>query len=208
MQKGRQLVYSFMRFGFLSALIAISSACATRVQPVGNWSRPADLQLNEKSLESVAVLVRCGLIEPDNKINEQNSRVCTVLRSCLSEIGAEAVSRNAEKIDLTLWYLSRGRSRATSSLLSTWAAYMTAWLIPAVSTDEAEAEIRVTGPDGSILDSEIMQVQVVRTFGWLTLTKYLTAKKSDSANQRDVERRFLQQVQNIVYTQARRRKLI
>ncbi len=191
------------------AIVPLLSACASTTQPIGDWARPSDLELDSSSLEDTRVTVKCGRLKGEKIEEELGSEICSALKTALANIGAQDVSgdvANDKRADLTVWYLDTGTTTTKSNWVSDVAFYFTGGLVPIISTSTAEAELRVTDSRGAVLDRSQMRVDEVRSFGWLSLASQMTRGKR-LVRKKDIERRFFRFVQNRVYSQAVRLRL-
>lgn len=192
----------------LSLVALTASGCVSLAQPVGDWARPSDLGLDEKSLSGVKVSVRTGRLDKKGEAIERPLKIRNSLENALTAVGALVINAGSEiEPDLTLWYLERGVGESQSSYASEIAFLMTGGIVPWVSSRELGAELRVTDHRGIRLGEQSAKIVDVQAVGWLALIHVFNFSESGRSRRRQISRSFLRSAQNLVYSQSFRARL-
>lgn len=165
----------------LGALLC--SACATRIVPVGEWGRPADLFLHNESLKGVKIAVNCARMDRNGKLIMQSYRLCAGLTARLDTMGA-LTDLSEEPADLTFWFVDLGFQPADSSGLSQLGFYFSGGIVPMITTRTVRAEIRITDARGVLLDRAPLSLLEINTVGWGALLGFY--QESEQQQQYDV----------------------
>lgn len=168
-----------MTIAFFGVALATSGAgCASVVVPVGEWSRPVDLVLNNESLKGVRVAVRCGRPGPRGELVEGGIGICGSLALALEQAGAEIVPAlglerpsedgappRASAPDYELTFTELGSVESSVSVYSQAAFTFSNGLLSWVSSSASEAEMSLRDNKGSLLERSPMRIEEVQVFG-------------------------------------------
>jgi hypothetical protein len=173
------------------------------VVPIGEWGRPADLDVHSESLKDVKVAIFCGDQDAAGKLTSRSFRTCTMLSEQLQQLGAITVLEN-EPADFKLWFIDLGSKVEERAGWFDYAFYFTVGLVPMVSTKLLQAELRVTDARGVLLERTRMGMNRIQVVGWMALlTMFL---KNERQNEREVSRKFYQFAKNRIVSQVARLK--
>jgi hypothetical protein len=207
---GATVIQSPGPFIILSACAALSlSACATVAVPVGDWSRPVDLELNSESLTGTRVAVDCLRERKANgqapQLQQAQFTVCARLERSLEQVGA-TVPSDEGPVDLTLVYIEKGVTEQSASGLSSLAFTFSDGLISLIATSASEAELQVKDGHGAILERAPVRLEAVTAIGLSAIVGKAMDMGGESARDRALSRLFFDYARNRVFSQIVRRR--
>ena len=149
----------------------VLASCVTRLETVGDWSRPSELSLSRNYLKGIKIQVQCGMIDKRDRLLARRYPICRDLQDLLNDSGAIIVGSTDPSFpnsdaDLHFFYLDTGKVESSQSGLALAGFIFTGGLVPLVFTGASEAEFRIVDKRGITIDRAPMKIAQIRAFGW------------------------------------------